>query len=131
MSNQEKIAHLEQIARLVRSHILTSTTRAGSGHPSSALSATDLMTGLVFGGTFRFKSEEPRHPNNDRLIFSKGHASPLLYALWAAASVVSEADLGLLCDLGVRLEHRRRDHRRPPGSRCSGSRGLARSSRAG
>lgn len=83
-ANPFESQHLEKLARWIRHQILTATTRAGSGHPSSALSAVDLMTGLVFGGTFRYDAENPLHPNNDRLIFSKGHASPLLYALWSA-----------------------------------------------
>ncbi|RJQ71451.1 MAG: transketolase [Desulfobacteraceae bacterium] len=104
MSNPEKIAALEEIARLIRHYILTSTTHAGSGHPTSALSATELMTGLLFGGTFRFDPKEPRHPNNDRLIFSKGHASPLLYGLWTVAGGVTEADLKTYRQFGSPLE---------------------------
>ena len=85
--------NLEALAKLIRYYCLVSTTEAGSGHPTSSLSATDLMTGLLFGGTFRFDLDKPRHPNNDRLIFSKGHASPLFYAIWAAAGKVSEQEL--------------------------------------
>lgn len=88
-----KITKLEQIAARVRVHILSSTTRAGSGHPTSSLSATELMTGLMFGGIFRYDTDNPAHPNNDRLIFSKGHASPLFYALWAAAGKITEEKL--------------------------------------
>lgn len=95
---------LAKIATLVRSHILKSTTRAGSGHPTSALSATDLMVALMFGGTFRYDADDPRHPNNDRLIFSKGHASPLLYALWAAAGRVSDEEMLTYREFGSRLE---------------------------
>ena len=51
------------------------------------------MIGLLFGGTFRYDLENPRNPNNDRLIFSKGHASPLFYSLWAAADAIPEQDL--------------------------------------
>lgn len=82
-----KPAHnrLAALARLIRYYILTSTTAAGSGHPSSSLSATDLMTGLMFGNFFRFDLKNPNNPNNDRLIFSKGHAAPLFYALWTTA----------------------------------------------
>ena len=83
MSSDVHLDHLAALARLIRHHVLKATARAGSGHPTSALSATDLMTGLVFGGSFRYDPADPDHPNNDRLIFSKGHASPLLYALWA------------------------------------------------
>jgi transketolase len=69
---------LVQLARLIRYWILTSTTEAGSGHPTSSLSATDLMTVLMFGGFFKFIFDDPAYPNNDRLIFSKGHAMVFL-----------------------------------------------------
>ena len=95
---------LDNIARLIRYYILVSTTNAGSGHPTSSLSATDLMTCLLFGGIFRFNVDDPGHPNNDRLIFSKGHASPLFYAQWAAAGKVSEEELMTLRRFGSRLE---------------------------
>jgi transketolase len=95
---------LEPLAKLVRHYILISTTRAGSGHPTSSLSAADLMTGLLFGGQFRFFLDDPAHPNNDRLIFSKGHAAPLFYALWTAAGAVSERELLTLRTFGSPLE---------------------------
>jgi len=84
---------LKELARLIRYYILVSTTEAGSGHPTSSLSATDLMTTLMFGSFFRFDASNPKLPNNDRLIFSKGHASPLFYSLWAAAGQLKEEDL--------------------------------------
>lgn len=84
---------LKGLAARVRYDILISTSRAGSGHPTSALSAADLMVGLLFGGIFRYNKDRPDHPNNDRLVFSKGHASPLLYALWSAAGVVPPEEL--------------------------------------
>lgn len=96
--------HLEKLARLIRYFILVSTTEAGSGHPTSSLSATDLMIGLLFGGVFRFDADNPGHPNNDRLIFSKGHASPLFYALWAAAGKVTEKELMTMRKFGTPLE---------------------------
>ncbi|HEY0945122.1 MAG TPA: transketolase C-terminal domain-containing protein [Opitutaceae bacterium] len=87
-----RISHLQSLARLIRFHSLRSITTAGFAHPEAALSSADLMTGLLFGGTFRFDVEHPDHPNNDRLIFSQGHAAPLIHALWAAAGKVSEAE---------------------------------------
>lgn len=84
---------LDNLARLIRYYSLSMSSEAGSGHPTSSLSATDVMTGLLFGGTFRYDLENPRNPNNDRLIFSKGHASPLFYSLWAAADALPEEDL--------------------------------------
>ena len=95
---------LEKLARRVRRDILVMTTRAGSGHATSSLSAADLMTGLLFGGAFRFDVGHPERADNDRLIFSKGHASPLLYALWAAAGAVSDAELATLRRFGSPLE---------------------------
>jgi transketolase len=100
----DDISRLEKIARLIRYYILFSTTEAGSGHPTSGLSATELMVGLMFGGTFRFDLDKPNHPNNDRLIFSKGHATPLFYALWAAAGRLNEQDLKTYRKFGSPLE---------------------------
>jgi transketolase len=62
------------------------------------------MTGLLFGGTFRFKVDDPDHPNNDRLIFSKGHASPLFYGLWAAAGGIHAQELLSYRQFASRLE---------------------------
>ncbi|MBI5409976.1 MAG: transketolase [Nitrospirae bacterium] len=95
---------LKKLAKLIRYFILVSTKEAGSGHPTSSLSAADLMTCLLFGGIFKFDVEHPENPNNDRLIFSKGHASPLFYAQWAAAGVLTEEELMSLRKFGSRLE---------------------------
>ena len=62
------------------------------------------MAGLFFGGIFRYDLNDPKHPNNDRLIFSKGHASPLFYTLWAAAGGLTEADLMTYRQFGSALE---------------------------
>lgn len=97
-------AVLRQLAVRVRYDILCMTTTAGSGHPTSSLSATDLMVGLLFGGTFHADLVDPQNPCNDRLIFSKGHASPLLYALYAAAGVLSEEELRTYRSMGSPLE---------------------------
>ncbi|MBE0617480.1 MAG: transketolase, partial [Proteobacteria bacterium] len=101
---QGDLEHLEAVAKRIRRAILRATTRAGSGHPTSSLSATELMVGLLFGRAFRYDLEQPAHPNNDRLIFSKGHASPLFYALWLAAGGVSEDEMMTYRDFGSRLE---------------------------
>lgn len=101
MNNLER---LQKLARLTRYYSLVSTTEAGSGHPTSSLSATDLMTGLLFSGIFHYDVRSPDHPNNDRLLFSKGHASPLFYSLWAAAGQVSQEELMSLRKFGSPLE---------------------------
>ncbi len=98
------IVKLEKLAKLIRYWSLVSTTEAGSGHPTSSLSAADLMTGLLFGGAFRFDADMPKHPNNDRLIFSKGHASPLFYSLWLAAGKVTGQEMMTLRKFGSPLE---------------------------
>ena len=104
MPDPEKIKELKNIATLIRYYTLVATTHAGSGHPTSAMSATDLMTGLFFGGAFRYDLDNPRHPNNDRIIFSKGHASPLFYSLWAAAGKLTEQDMLTYRQFGSPLE---------------------------
>jgi transketolase len=103
-SSSAKIDHLQSLARTIRYHCLNMTSRAHSGHLTSSLSAADLMTGLMFGGTFRFDVANPGHPNNDRLIFSKGHASPLLYSLWTVAGCIEEQELLSYRQFGSRLE---------------------------
>jgi transketolase len=103
-NNTSQIAHLQALARLIRYFCINATSTAHSGHLTSSLSATDVMTALVFGGTFRFHVKEPQHPNNDRLIFSKGHASPLFYSLWAAAGAIDEQELLTYRRFGSRLE---------------------------
>ena len=96
--------NLVKLAKLIRYYSLVSTTEAGSGHPTSSLSAADLMTVLMFGGFFKFDLDNPGFENNDRLIFSKGHASPLFYSLFAAAGKVSEKEMLSLRKFGSRLE---------------------------
>ncbi|MDO8626496.1 MAG: transketolase [Candidatus Magasanikbacteria bacterium] len=96
--------NLVELAKLIRFHILTSTTAARSGHPSSSLSATDLMTVLMFSGFFKADLDHPANPNNDRLIFSKGHAAPLFYSLYAVAGKVSAEEMLTLRQFGSRLE---------------------------
>jgi len=84
---------LDKLAKLIRYYSLISTTNAGSGHLTSSLSATDLMTTLFFGGFLRYDTKNPDYKENDRVIFSKGHATPLYYSLWVAAGALSENDL--------------------------------------
>lgn len=96
--------HLEDVSKLIRYYILLSTTQAGSGHPTTCLSSVELMVSLLFGGFFHFDADNPDNPNNDRLIFSKGHAAPLLYSLWTVAGKLTEEELLTLRKLGSPLE---------------------------
>ena len=96
--------NLKELSKLIRYYILKSTTQAGSGHPSSSLSAVELMTVLFFGGFLKYDLKDIQNPLNDRVIFSKGHASPLLYALWTSAGVMSEKELLTYRKFGSVLE---------------------------
>jgi transketolase len=95
---------LNRIAKLIRYYILISTTHAGSGHPTSSLSAVELLTTLFFNGHFRYKVKDPEFPNNDRFILSKGHASPLFYSIWAVAGELNEEELKKYRDFDSPLE---------------------------
>ncbi len=98
------MSELENLARLVRYYILLSTTEAGSGHVTSSLSAVELMTVLFFGNIFRYDAENPGYPNNDRIIFSKGHGAPLFYSLWLAAGKITEEEVKTLRKFGSPFE---------------------------
>ena len=98
-----QIEQWRELAAQLRVDSIRATTQAGSGHPTSSLSAADLMA-VLLAGHFRYDFQNPNHPNNDHLVFSKGHASPLLYAMFKAAGVVSDADLLTLRTLGSPLE---------------------------
>src|SRR2546421_5482882 len=94
---------LSGIANQLRIHSINSTTAAGSGHPSSCCSAADLVAALFFGH-MRYDPKNPKHPNNDRFILSKGHAAPLLYAAWAENGFLSAKDLLTLRELSSDIE---------------------------
>ncbi|RMF88305.1 MAG: transketolase [Nitrospinota bacterium] len=81
------IEALQNKANLLRVHSIRATTRAGSGHPTSCLSAAELVATLFFA-EMRYDPHDHAHPNNDRFVLSKGHAAPLLYAAWAEAGII-------------------------------------------
>src|SRR5512132_4584066 len=81
-----------ELARQLRADSIRHSTAAGSGHPTSSLSAADLMA-VLLAGHLRYDWKQPKNLANDHLIFSKGHASPLVYALFRAAGAVSDEDL--------------------------------------
>lgn len=94
---------LKGIANQLRIHSISSTTAAGSGHPTSCLSAADVMAALFFGH-MRYDARNPKYHNNDRFILSKGHAAPILYAAWAEAGLFPAEELQKLRTLGSDLE---------------------------
>src|ERR1700735_4680069 len=81
-----------ELAAQLRVDSIRSSTSAGSGHPTSSMSAADLLAVLVTRH-LHYDWDEPHLPVNDHLIFSKGHASPLLYSVFRAVGVVSEDEL--------------------------------------
>jgi len=83
---------LHDLAGQLRVDSIRASTAAGSGHPTSSMSAADLMA-VLLARHFRYDWERPDDPANDHLIFSKGHASPLLYSMFKAAGVVSDEEL--------------------------------------
>jgi transketolase len=96
--------HLMKVSQQIRRWIVRCTSEAGSGHPTSSLSAVELLVNLMFGNYFRFNPQQPDNPANDRLIFSKGHASPLFYSLWTAAGQIEPKDLMRYREFGSVLE---------------------------
>jgi transketolase len=92
-----------ELARQLRVDSIRSSSAAGSGHPSSSLSAADLIA-VLLAGHLRYDWSRPADPANDHLIFSKGHASPLVYAMFRAAGVIDDKELLTFRKLGSRLE---------------------------
>ncbi len=86
------LALAAELGQQLRVDSVRSSTSAGSGHPTSSMSAADLMAVLV-SRHLRYDWDNPDHPGNDHLIFSKGHASPLLYSIYKAVGVVSDQEL--------------------------------------
>jgi transketolase len=103
-STDVDLAFTGELAQQLRVDSVRSSTSAGSGHPTSSMSAADLMAVLV-SRHMRYDWDQPHNPGNDHLIFSKGHASPLLYSIYKAVGVVSDEELMTgYRRLGSRLE---------------------------
>ncbi|MGW4793714.1 transketolase [Nonomuraea sp. NPDC004297] len=100
---ERDLQYLTELAAQLRVDSVRAAARAGSGHPTSSMSAADLMA-VLFACHLRYDFEYPGNPANDHLIFSKGHASPLLYSLYKAAGVLSDEELLSFRQRGSRLE---------------------------
>ena len=81
------LSSLKNIATRLRIESIRATTASASGHPTTCMSAAELMAALFFAD-MRFDPKNPQHPQADRLVMSKGHAAPLLYAMWAEAGFI-------------------------------------------
>lgn len=95
---------LPSLCKRIRNSIIASTSTAGSGHPSSSLSAVELTSVLFFGGFLKQNTKDFGSILNDKFILSKGHAAPLLYSLYEAAGVLSEKELLTLRKFDSRLQ---------------------------
>lgn len=84
---------IPSLCRRIRHNIITSTTEAGSGHPTSSLSAVELTSVLFFDGYFKQDLSDYNNVLNDKFILSKGHAAPLLYSLYEAAGVLTHKEM--------------------------------------
>jgi transketolase len=114
---------LQAKAKAIRREIITSTTTAGSGHPTSSLSGVEVATALFFGGILRYDPKNPTWPQRDRFILSKGHAAPLLYAVLAEAGYFPREELATLRKLGSPLEGHPNMRRLPGVEASTGSLG--------
>src|SRR5256886_12888315 len=100
----ETLEDIGELAQQLRVDSIRCSTAAGSGHPPSSMSAADVMA-VLLARYLRYDWRQPADPANDHLIFSKGHASPLLYSMFKAAGVVSDEELvNTYRRFGARLE---------------------------
>src|SRR5207244_9459654 len=102
-STDPKVQQWTNLAQQLRVDSIRCTTIAGSGHPTSSMSAADLIA-VLLTGYLHYDFESPQNPINYHLIFSKGHASPLLYSLYKAAGAITDEELLTLRKFGSRLE---------------------------
>lgn len=98
-----EIDQWHELAQQLRVDSIRSTTQAGSGHPSSSMSAADLLA-VLMSKYLRYDFKQPKAPTNDHLIFSKGHAAPLLYSVYKAAGGITDEEMLTLRQFGSRIE---------------------------
>jgi len=103
MAGMSTAERRRELGQQLRVDSVRMAAAAKSGHPTSAMSAADLMAVLV-DGYLRYDFAEPKSVANDRLVFSKGHASTLLYAIYKAAGAVSDEELLSYRSFGSKLE---------------------------
>ncbi len=103
MTQEQDLAAWRELGQQLRVDAIRSSSAAGSGHPTSSMSAADLMA-VLLAGHLHYDFARPDDPRNDHLIFSKGHASPLLYAMYVAAGAIEDAEMLTFRKLGSRME---------------------------
>jgi transketolase len=98
-----RVNALKNIATRLRIDSVRSTTEAGSGHPSTCCSAAEIVAALFFA-EMRYDPRDPKNPDNDRFVLSKGHGAPILYAAWAEVGIISRDDMLTLRRIDSDLE---------------------------
>jgi len=110
LTDEELVDELNEIARKCRVEIIKMVFRAQAGHPGGSLSEIDLLTGL-YATTLNVNPKEPKMPDRDRFVLSKGHASPGMYSILAEMGFISHSDLesyrvlGGVCQGHVDMKH--------------------------
>ncbi|MGA5451335.1 transketolase [Streptomyces phaeochromogenes] len=117
-----KTRQLTELGQQLRVDSVRAADAAGSGHPTSSMSAADLLA-VLFANHLRYDFDRPAHPGNDRFILSKGHASPLMYAAYKAAGAINDTELMTFRRLGSRLEGHPTPRRLPWVETATGSLG--------
>ena len=118
----ESVEELEAMAKKLRRHIIEMIGKAGSGHPGGSLSATDIVTCLYFN-VLRHNPGNPKWPDRDRFILSKGHAAPILYSALAECGYIPDESLSTLRKLNSTLQGHADSHHTPGVELTAGSLG--------
>lgn len=111
---ETQVSELRQIAKEIRRKSLEIIHRAGSGHPGGSLSAADIMTALYFG-VMRYDSKNPKDPNRDRFVMSKGHATGVFYSILSRAGYFADEDLVSYRRVDSKLNLSGHPHPKTPG----------------
>ena len=99
----ERAEFRRELGQQLRVDSIRASAAGGSGHPTSSMSAADLLA-VLLDGHLRYDFQNPDDPRNDHLIFSKGHASPLIYSVFKAAGAITDEEMLSFRKLGSRLE---------------------------
>ncbi|MEU6010164.1 transketolase [Streptomyces sp. NPDC047453] len=113
---------LVELGQQLRVDSVRAAAAVSSGHPTSSMSAADIMA-VLLANHLRYDFDRPEHPGNDRFVLSKGHASPLLYSAYKAAGAIDDEELLTFRELGSRLEGHPTPRRLPWVETATGSLG--------
>lgn len=112
------VKELQEMARTIRTDVLTMVHKAGSGHPGGSLSMAEVTAALYFGGIMKLDPKNPDWEGRDRFILSKGHAAPVIYSALARKGFFPVEELWTLRKLGSSLQGHPHKHS-TPGLDCS------------